>query len=127
MALSKYTILVIDYIPTDMMLFKILLEHANCNLLTADNGLHALEIIREKHPDLILLDVYLPGIGGFELAEILQKEMKTRHIPLLYVANIGDYPILKPDGSILSEKECIEKPFDIKKLVKKILQRMERH
>lgn len=125
MALSRYTILVADYIPTDMLLFKILLQQAHCRLLTATDGIHALEQARKIHPDLILLDVHLPEMNGFEVAAALQNEESTRNIPILYVADMGDYPILTPEDRMLEKDEYIEKPYEIRGLVKRILKRLE--
>lgn len=125
MALSRYTILVAEYIPTDILLFKILLQHAHCRLLTATNGIHALEQARKIHPDLILLDVHLPELNGFEVATALQSEESTRNIPILYVADMGDYPILTPEGRMMGKNEYIEKPYEIRGLVKRILKRLE--
>ena len=53
MSLSPYTILVADYIPTDMLLFQILLAQAHCRLLTATDGHDALHQAAQYHPDLI--------------------------------------------------------------------------
>lgn len=125
MALSRYTILVADYIPTDMLLLKILLQQAHCRLFTATDGIHALEQARKIHPDLILLDVHLPEINGFEVAAALQNEESTRNIPILYVADMGDYPILTPEDRMLEKDEYIEKPYKIRGLVKRILKRLE--
>lgn len=125
MALSRYTILVADYIPTDMMLFKILLQQAHCRLLTATDGVHVLEQVEKKHPDLILLDVRMPVMNGFEVAAALQSEESTRNIPILYVVDMGDYPILTPEGRVLGKEEYIEKPYEIRGLVKRILKRLE--
>lgn len=125
MALSRYTILVADYIPTDMLLFKILLQQAHCRLLTATDGIHTLEQARKIHPDLILLDVHLPEINGFEVAAALQNEESTRNIPILYVADMGDYPILTPEDRMLEKDEYIEKPYEIRGLVKRILKCLE--
>ncbi|WP_455668267.1 response regulator [Phocaeicola sp.] len=124
MALSQYTILVADYIPTDMLLFKILLAQAHCHLLTATDGHDALRQAAEQHPDLILMDIYMPGMSGFEVANLLQSKEETRDIPILYVVDMGDYPIFTADGKMLSQKEYIEKPFDMPQLVKRILQRL---
>lgn len=125
MALSRYTILVADYIPTDMLLLKILLQQAHCRLFTATDGIHALEQARKIHPDLILLDVHLPEINGFEVAAALQNEESTRNIPILYVADMGDYPILTPEDRMLEKDEYIEKPYKSRGLVKRILKRLE--
>ena len=124
MALSKYTILVADYIPTDMMLFKILLNRAHCRLLFATDGFDVLCQVKEEHPDLILMDLYMPGMSGFEVANALAQQEDTRKIPILYVIDMGDYPVFTPDGRLLTQKEYIEKPFHMHQLVKRILQRL---
>ncbi|WP_455665119.1 response regulator [Phocaeicola sp.] len=124
MSLSPYTILVADYIPTDMLLFQILLAQAHCRLLTATDGHDALHQAAQYHPDLILMDIYMPGISGFEVASALAQQEATRHIPVLYVVNMGDCPVFTPDGKVLAQEEYIEKPFDMRQLVKRILQRL---
>jgi CheY-like chemotaxis protein len=122
MALSKYTILVADYIPTDMMLLKIQLNRLHSRLLFATDGFEVLRQVEKKCPDLILMDLYMPGISGFEVADVLAQQEYTRKIPIIYIVNMGDYPIYTPDGRLLSQKEYIEKPFDMRQLVKRILQ-----
>ncbi len=125
MALSKYTILIADYIPTDMLLFKILLKQAHCRLLTATDADTALILAKNQHPDLILLDVNMPDLNGFEVAKILQKDSYTCQIPILYIIDMGDYPVFTPNGKLLSSEEYIEKPYDMKQLVARILQRLK--
>lgn len=125
MALSKYTILVAEYIPTDILLFKILLKQAHCRLLTATDGFNALQQARQEHPDLLLVDVQMPGMSGFEVANALQQDAMTKKIAILYVADMGDYPFFTPEGRMLSPNEYIEKPFDMRQLVKRILQRLK--
>jgi CheY-like chemotaxis protein len=122
MALSKYTILVADYIPTDMMLLKIQLNRLHSRLLFATDGFDVLRQVEKKRPDLILMDLYMPEISGFEVADVLAQQEYTRKIPIIYIVNMGDYPIYTPDGRLLSQKEYIEKPFDMRQLVKRILQ-----
>ena len=122
MALSKYTILVADYIPTDMMLLKIQLNRLHSRLLFATDGFEVLRQVEKKRPDLILMDLYMPEISGFEVADVLAQQEYTRKIPIIYIVNMGDYPIYTPDGRLLSQKEYIEKPFDMRQLVKRILQ-----
>ncbi len=124
MALSKYTILVADCIPTDMLLLNILLKQAHCSLLTATDGIDALQQARHTHPDLVLLDIHMPRLNGFEVAEALNSKEETRHIPILYIVDMGDYPVFTLQGKLLSPQEYIEKPFNIHQLVKRILQRL---
>lgn len=121
MALSKYTILVVDDIPTNILLLKILLTREHCNVITANSGSHAIALANEKQPDLLLLDIMMPDMSGFEVAEILQKSPETCDIPILYLSAMNDYPVT-PDGHLLKEEDYITKPFDIHQLIQKILQ-----
>lgn len=126
MALSKYTILVAEYIPTDILLFTILLKQAHCRLFTATDGSDALQQARQEHPDLLLVNVQMPGMSGFEVANALQQDAMTKTIAILYVADMGDYPFFTPEGRMLSPEEYIEKPFEMNQLVKRILQRLKK-
>jgi two-component system sensor histidine kinase/response regulator len=124
MALSKYTILVVDDIPTNILLLKILLTREHCHVITANDGAHALVLAKEVHPDLLLLDIMMPDMNGFEVAEALHGNPDTSQIPILYLTALGDYPI-EPNGRILKEEEYVTKPFDIHQLIEKILQILE--
>ena len=124
MALSKYTILVAEYTPTDMLLLKILLKATHCHLLTTSNSIETLELAKTKCPDLLLLDMNMPEINGIEIAERLRQDEKTKGIPILFMVNSGEYPILTAQGTLLNEKYYIEKPLAMKILVKRIQPRL---
>lgn len=124
MPLSRYTILVVDDIPTNILLLKILLTREHCHVITASDGVHALLLAKEKRPDLLLLNITMPGMNAFEVAEALQKSPDTCNIPILYLSAMTDYPT-DPNGHILEEEEYITQPFDIHYLIQKILQRLK--
>ena len=125
MSLSEYTILVVDIIPTDMLLLTILLKQMHFRVLTATDEAQALEQARQLNPDLILLDIYMPQNSGFKVAEILQNQETTRHIPILYIVDMGEYPIFTPEGQLLSQALCIERPFDMRQLLRIIFRRLK--
>ena len=72
---SEYKVLIVDDVPTNVMLVQAILKKEGYTLLTCDSGTKALRIANEKHPNLILLDIMMPEMDGFEVLE----EMNRRH------------------------------------------------
>jgi CheY-like chemotaxis protein len=81
---------------------------------TASNGLEALERIREKRPDLILLDLMMPVMSGWELSATLQANPDWSNIPIVIIT--ADYHVEKKREET-GAKAVITKPFDIDQLV----------
>jgi DNA-binding NtrC family response regulator len=79
------TILVVDDTPNNLKVLFDFLNHAGYKVLVAENGETALEQIQQIHPDLILLDIMMPGIDGFETCRQLKKIENTRHIPVIFL------------------------------------------
>ena len=71
---AEFKLLVVDDVQTNVLLLKALLGKEGYGILVANNGQEALEVIRNENPDLILLDVMMPGMDGFEVAERLKSE-----------------------------------------------------
>ena len=86
---------------------------------SADNGDSALSLIRKNNFDLVLLDLMLPGIGGFDLTRILKNDKKTSEIPILMLTAKGEESdIVK--GLELGAEDYMTKPFSIKVLLARI-------
>ena len=83
-------ILVVDDIPANVRLLEAKLMAEYFEVLTASDGPSALEVANAQAPDLILLDVMMPGMDGFEVAERLKADPKTRHIPIVMVTALTD-------------------------------------
>jgi two-component system cell cycle response regulator len=83
-------ILVVDDIPANVRLLEAKLMAEYFEVLTANDGPSALEVANAQAPDLILLDVMMPGMDGFEVAERLKAEPKTRHIPIVMITALTD-------------------------------------
>ncbi len=83
-------ILVVDDIPANVRLLEAKLMAEYFEVLTANDGPAALEVANTQAPDLILLDVMMPGMDGFEVAERLKADPKTRHIPIVMVTALTD-------------------------------------
>jgi len=87
---KKATILIVDNDLTVCKLFEIFLENAGHNSITANSGLLALEILKTQHVDLILLDVMMPEMDGYEVCTRLQADPVLKKIPIIFVTAIDD-------------------------------------
>ena len=76
-------VLVVDDEPDVLLLCRLNLQQRGHELLEAADGSTALEIARERHPDVIVLDLMLPGISGYDVLEALQRDAETTDIPVL--------------------------------------------
>ncbi len=71
------------------MLRKMLSEHG-CRVRTALNGAIALKSIKTDPPDLILLDILMPEMGGYEMCGVLKSDKRTGHIPIIFISALSD-------------------------------------
>jgi two-component system cell cycle response regulator len=83
-------ILVVDDILPNVKLLEAKLTAEYFDVLTASDGASALELANAETPDIILLDVMMPGMDGFEACERLKANPKTRHIPVVMVTALSD-------------------------------------
>ncbi|MCK9274861.1 MAG: response regulator [Syntrophales bacterium] len=89
-------------------------------VIMAIDGISALQLARKEKPDIILLDVMMPGMSGGEVAEALQESPATRTIPIIFVtAIVSDSELLENDGCIGS-RMFIAKPVSVGELREKI-------
>jgi len=79
-------ILIIDDSPTDTRVFSSVLERNGFTVLTAGSGEDGCEMARAELPDLILMDVILPGMNGFQATRALSRDPNTQHIPIIIVS-----------------------------------------
>ncbi len=82
------TILVVDDVEINLHLLQGLLQPDH-HVLTTDNGPDALRLALEQQPDLILLDVILPGMDGYEVLQRLRADVRTKHIPVIFVTALN--------------------------------------
>jgi putative two-component system response regulator len=86
---EKQIILVVDDTPVNIAVLKGMLED-RYSVLAANSGDEALEIIGKSRPDLILLDIMMPGITGYEVCRILKSKAETADIPVIFVSALSD-------------------------------------
>jgi two-component system OmpR family response regulator len=112
--LSK--ILIVDDDKNLLEVIKYNLMNDGYLVVLAENGTQAVEIARKEKPDLIILDVMLPGIDGFEVCRILRKEMS---VPILMLSAKTD-EIDKVVGLELGADDYITKPFSVRELMARV-------
>jgi twitching motility two-component system response regulator PilH len=79
-------ILIIDDSPTDTKVFSAVLERNGFTVLSAGTGEDGLDAARAELPDLIIMDVILPGMNGFQATRALSRDPATQHIPIIIVS-----------------------------------------
>jgi DNA-binding response OmpR family regulator len=104
-------VLLVDDERAIRFLCRVNLASAGIETLEAENGEEALQIAAAERPDLILLDVMMPGLGGWEVARRLAAGPKTRHIPVAFLTARGD-PADRLLGQDLGGVGYLVKPFD---------------
>jgi DNA-binding response OmpR family regulator len=85
----KRRILVVDDEKDIAMALKIRLKNSGYDVLVAFDSVQAYLTAQEEKPDLIILDIFIPGGGGFVVAERLKKSLTTQHIPIIFLTGIS--------------------------------------
>ncbi|MBF0626172.1 MAG: EAL domain-containing protein [Magnetococcales bacterium] len=107
---TRPTLLIVDDSPTNIRLMSDLLGR-DYRILYATNGQDALTSAFAEHPDLILLDLMMPGMDGFDVCDILQKDDRTRDIPILLVTGSDD-PDAETSGFACGAVDFLVKPVN---------------
>jgi len=98
-----------DEIPA-LRLIRLTLQRAGYEIVTATDGQEALNLIQQRPPDLILADVLMPRLGGFDLVRIVKRDPKLRNIPCILVTSLNRYEDQKM-GYQFGADFYITKPF----------------
>lgn len=113
---SEYKILIVDDVMSNVLLLKVLLTNEKFAIATASNGRQALEQVNKENPDLILLDVMMPDMSGFEVAQHLKSNPETAEIPIIFLTALNSTAdIVK--GFQVGANDFISKPFNKEELI----------
>lgn len=112
-------ILIVDDSPTELHVLKGLVEKNGHEAITASNGEEGIELAKQQTPDLILMDVVMPGLNGFQATRSLSKDDATGHIPIIIVST-KDQETDRVWGLRQGAKDYITKPIDEAALVAKL-------
>ncbi|MBU0973295.1 MAG: response regulator [Proteobacteria bacterium] len=117
--ISPKKILIVDDEPNIIVPLEFLMEQNHYEVRVAETGERALEIIPAYEPDLILLDIMLPGIDGYEVCQKIRKNPKFNQVKIIFISAMAR-SIDVAKGMELSADEYITKPFSTADVVKKI-------
>ena len=113
---SEYKILIVDDVMSNVLLLKVLLTNEKFAIATASNGRQALEQVEKENPDLVLLDVMMPDMSGFEVAQHLKSDPNTDDIPIIFLTALNSTAdIVK--GFQVGANDFISKPFNKEELI----------
>ena len=112
-------ILVVDDDKDFLNVAKMFLEGKGNTVSTAENGTEAVITAKKENPDIILLDVIMPGKNGFEVCRELKKNKSTKNIKIVIVS--GNIPEIEK-GFDYGADDCVVKPLDWNKLDDKIME-----
>lgn len=121
---GDYKILVVDDVVSNVLLLKILLTNEGFQIITANNGEECIETAKTEKPDLILLDVMMPGISGFDTAVILKKEAETQEIPIIFLTALNN-PSELVHGFQVGANDFLTKPFNKEELVMRVMHQVQ--
>ena len=116
---SDMNILIVDDTPDNLRILVGLLSEQGYLVRPAASGSQALNAVREKQPDLILLDVKMPGMDGYEVCERLKAAERTRDIPVIFISALGEIED-KVRGFEVGGVDYITKPFQNQEVLARI-------
>ncbi|WP_072680274.1 sensor histidine kinase [Arcobacter sp. LA11] len=112
--MSKFTILLLDDVEANIYSLKLMIEDNfdDINILTSLNAQDAMALLMENSVDLILSDIQMPEVDGFQFAEYIKGIEKTKDIPIIFITGIYDKSEYQKKGYDLGAVEYISKPID---------------
>ncbi|MFZ5906768.1 MAG: response regulator transcription factor [Nitrospirota bacterium] len=117
-------VLVVDDDPLIRLLLEEILSDfrtRGIQILSADNGRTALELIKQEEPDIIFLDVMLPQMNGFEVCNIIKNDLSLKHVYVIMLTAKGQ-EIDKKKAEEYGADYYITKPFTIQDVIKKVME-----
>ncbi len=122
----EITILVVDDEPINVKLVESALAPHGYKIITAENGGEAINLARIHNPDLILMDIFMPGMDGYTASSEIRKDPKTRDIPIIMLTSVG-HDLNKKLAASIGASGYIVKPFMIDDLNNKINETLQSH
>ncbi|MYH61954.1 MAG: response regulator transcription factor [Caldilineaceae bacterium SB0675_bin_29] len=120
--MNSTRLLIVEDEPTLLDTLKYSLERQGYDVVTASDGVQALSIAKEEKPDLVILDVMLPGLDGFEVCRILRQEMS---LPILMLT-AKDEEVDKIVGLEVGADDYLTKPFSMRELLARVRAHLRR-
>jgi CheY-like chemotaxis protein len=112
MSIPYRPILVVEDVPNVLELVEITLRFKGYPVVTAHNGMEALEVIEKVQPGLVITDILMPKMDGFSLAHLLRKDPRTNQVPIIFLSATYVTPEDKIFALSLGAVRFLEKPID---------------
>ncbi|MDQ7010908.1 MAG: two-component system response regulator [Mariprofundaceae bacterium] len=112
-------ILIVDDEAHNLKLLARILKHGNYEIYQASNGKEALEAVRSYKPDIILLDIIMPEMNGFEVTKRLKEDKLTKHIPIIILTALEDQDS-RTQGLAIGAEEFISKPINANEILMRV-------
>lgn len=122
--MSEPVVLVVDDSPTVRKIVQLTLQRERIRVVTAGDGLSALAAVSDEEPDLILLDIMLPRMDGYNICQVIRKNMAYRDMPIIMLSG-KDGLFDRMRGKLAGSTEYITKPFDSAELVAVVKRHLE--
>jgi len=116
----KFNVLIVDDRPENLLTLEGILDNDNLNTIKATSGNEALAIMLEQNIALVLMDVQMPGMDGFEVAEIMRSSERTKYIPIIFITAISKQRQHIFKGYESGAVDYLYKPLDLEILQSKI-------
>ena len=117
---SKYTVLAVDDVPLNLILVEKILQRYNFKVKKANGGQEALDMIAAEKPSLVLLDLMMPNVDGFDVLAALSKSEETSNIPVVILSALNSESDIEKALSN-GAKDFVTKPILMDKLLNCIL------
>lgn len=117
--MEEPVVLVVDDSPTVRKIVQLTLQRERIRVVTAGDGLSALAAVADELPDLILLDIMLPKMDGYNICQVVRRNMAYRDLPIIMLSG-KDGLFDKMRGKLAGSTEYITKPFDSGELVQTV-------
>ncbi|MGD2078390.1 MAG: response regulator [Chloroflexota bacterium] len=116
---ANRSVLVVDDEPTARTMLRLILVRAGFEVLEAQDGSEALDEVKRKIPDLMILDIMMPGIDGFEVCEILRSQDETADLPIIMLSARADAESVNR-GLLLGATKYLTKPVMPEELTRQV-------
>ena len=120
---KAYKIMIVDDVDVNRYSLKNVVEKMNQLPMLAENAEQALKILEKVTPDLIILDIYMPGMSGFEFCETIKNDRRYADIPVVFISGFDDPADIKMTFKLGGE-DYITKPFMPEEVVARVRPRL---
>jgi len=119
--LDHSTILVVeDNKDASFMICETLRSYIGCRVISAENGKECLKIVKEEPPDVILLDIHMPAMDGFDVCTILKEDKQTKHIPIIFLTATASDLKSRIRGLEIGADDYIVQPIENLELITRV-------